>query len=132
MRLLSADRRDLEPLLGRIDVMVMAPSGRDGGADWPSEPSERDGYELLAPMLALVLLVPLVLSKWKLRVKRLSSLVRRETASLKECRGLQGLLNKCSLVFKSVEESEGEVGNSGLALVFPSEYMVEARRSKKM
>lgn len=76
----SADRRDLDVLLERIDLKAMALSGRGGGTE--SEPSEGDGYGLLT-LLAAISLVPLALSKWKLRIKRSSSLVRRETASLK-------------------------------------------------
>lgn len=108
MRLGSADRRDLEVLLERIDARAMAPSGCGGGAEWPPEPSERDGYGWLM-LLASMALVPLMLSKWKLRVKRSSSL---ETASLKGYRGC----NKCSPRCESAEDkdSEGEVGNSGL------------------
>lgn len=92
--LLSANRRDREPLAGRMDVMAMALSGRDGGADWPQTPCERGGDGLLVLLLMLLMAVLLmmvvsVLCERKLRVKRLSSLVRREAASLKDCRELQ-------------------------------------------
>lgn len=84
----SADRRDLEVLLERIDLKAMALSGRGGGAEWPPEPSERDGYGLLM-LVALIFLVLLALSEWKLRIKRSSSLVRRETASLRAVVGCE-------------------------------------------
>lgn len=90
MRLGSADRRDLETLRGRIDVRAMAPSGCDGGAEWPPDPFGRDGYGslVLLAVMPLMPLIYLVLSKWKLRVQRLGSLARRETAKLRGYRGL--------------------------------------------
>lgn len=36
--MLSAERRDLEPVAGRMDVMAMALSGAVGGADRPQGP----------------------------------------------------------------------------------------------
>lgn len=119
----SADRRDREVLLERIDARAMALSGCDGGAEWPPEPSERGGDGWLM-LLALMSLMPLVLSKWKLRIKRSSSLVKRETASLKGYGGLREPVNKCSLGCESAEDSEGEVGSSDLGLVLPSELYV--------
>jgi hypothetical protein len=93
MILESADRRDLELLLERIDVSAMAVSGRGGGTEWRPEASERDEEYGLLMLLALISLVSLVLSKWKLRIKRSSSLVRRETASLQGYRELRGPVN---------------------------------------
>lgn len=133
----SADRRDREVLLERIDARAMALSGCDGGVEWPPEPSERGGYGLLMLLalmspVPLVPLVPLVLSKWKLRIKRSSSLVKRETASLKGYGGLREPVNKSSLGCESAEDSEGEVGSSGLGLVLPSETVLDARRGDKI
>lgn len=41
-------------------------------------------------------------------------------------------VNKCSLGCESAEDSEGEVGNSGLGLVLPSEAVLDTRRSDKI
>lgn len=129
MRLVSADRRDLEALLGRMDVRAMVPSGCDGGAEWPPEPSGRDRCGLLM-LLALIALVSLVLSAWKLRVKRLSSLAKREAASLKGYCEMRGPLNKCSLEFERQMIAKGEIGGSDLGLLLPSEPVLDVRRDK--
>lgn len=118
MRLVSADRRDLEALLGRMDVRAMVPSGCDGGAEWPPEPSGRDRCGLLM-LLALIALVSLVLSAWKLRVKRLSSLAKREAASLKGYCEMRGPLNKCSLEFERQMIAKVRSAVQTLACSFP-------------
>lgn len=83
-------------------------------------------------VLASMSFVPLALSKWKLRVQRLSSLERRETASLKGYRGLRGPLDKCPLEVESANDGQGGIGNSGLGLVLPSESALGARSPRRL
>lgn len=83
-------------------------------------------------VLASMSFVSLPLSKWKLRVQRLSSLARRETASLKGYRGLRGPLDKCPLEVESANDGQGGIGNSDLGLVLPSGFVLGARRGDKI